>query len=264
VPAAEGVTLGRASASAGLPTVPPSPGNPTSGEPAGPATGGFRVYLVGDSVGFTLGYNYARGTVPGMTLGGDTEVGCGLARAPIVLAGAVQPVDPKCTAWATRWGRGTASFRPDVALLVLGGWEVLDHQYGGQVLHPGMPEYESYLDSELQLAYDLVAPSSGHLAVLNVPCYHQPDTGLDKSLAVTRDDPARGEWLNQVLGRFVAAHRQRMVLIDLKSFLCPGGRYLDRIDGVKVRYDGVHLSRPGARLVWQWLGPQLRRLATQS
>jgi peptidoglycan/LPS O-acetylase OafA/YrhL len=264
VPAAEGVTLGQASASAGLPTVPPSPGNPSSGEPARPATGGFRVYLVGDSVGFTLGYNYARETVPGMTLGGDTEVGCGLARAPIVLAGAVQPVDPKCTAWATRWGRGTASFRPDVALLVLGGWEVLDHQYGGQVLHPGMPEYESYLDSELQLAYDLVAPSSGHIAVLDVPCYHQPDTGLDKSLAVTRDDPARGEWLNQVLGRFVAAHRQRMVLIDLKSFLCPGGRYLDRIDGVKVRYDGVHLSRPGARLVWQWLGPQLRRLATQS
>jgi peptidoglycan/LPS O-acetylase OafA/YrhL len=264
VPAAEGVTLGQATASAGLPTVPPSPGNPSSGEPARPATGGFRVYLVGDSVGFTLGYNYARETVPGMTLGGDTEVGCGLARAPIVLAGAVQPVDPKCTAWATRWGRGTASFRPDVALLVLGGWEVLDHQYGGQVLHPGMPEYESYLDSELQLAYDLVAPSSGHIAVLDVPCYHQPDTGLDKSLAVTRDDPARGEWLNQVLGRFVAAHRQRMVLIDLKSFLCPGGRYLDRIDGVKVRYDGVHLSRPGARLVWQWLGPQLRRLATQS
>jgi peptidoglycan/LPS O-acetylase OafA/YrhL len=264
VPAAEGVTLSRASASAGLPTVPPSPGNPSSGEPARPAMGGFRVYLVGDSVGFTLGYNYARGTVPGMTLGGDTEVGCGLARAPIVLAGAVQPVDPKCTAWATRWGRGTASFRPDVALLVLGGWEVLDHQYGGQVLHPGMPEYESYLDSELQLAYDLVAPSSGDLAVLNVPCYHQPDTGLDKSLAATRDDPARGEWLNQVLGRFVAAHRQRMVLIDLKSFLCPGGRYLDRIDGVKVRYDGVHLSRPGARLVWQWLGPQLRRLAMQS
>jgi peptidoglycan/LPS O-acetylase OafA/YrhL len=264
VPAAEGVTLSRASGSAGLPTVPPSPGNPSSGEPARPAASGFRVYLVGDSVGFTLGYNYARGTVPGMTLGGDTEVGCGLARAPIVLAGAVQPVDPKCTAWATRWGRSTASFRPDVALLVLGGWEVLDHQYGGQVLHPGMPEYESYLDSELQLAYDLLAPSSAHLAVLNVPCYHQPDTGLDKSLAATRDDPARGEWLNQVLGRFVAAHRQRMVLIDLKSFLCPGGRYLDRIDGVKVRYDGVHLSRPGARLVWQWLGPQLRRLATQS
>jgi peptidoglycan/LPS O-acetylase OafA/YrhL len=263
VPAAEGAAFSRASGSAGLPTVTPPPGSASSGQPARRSGGGFRVYLVGDSVGFTLGYNYARGTVSGMTLGGDTELGCGLARAPIVLAGAVQPVDPKCTAWATRWGRKTASFRPDVTLLVLGGWEVLDHQVGDQVLEPGTPEYEAYLDSELEIAYDLVAPASGRVAVLNVPCYHQPDTGLDKSVAATRDDPARGEWLNQVLGRFVASH-QRMVLLDLKRFLCPGGRYVDRMDGVRVRYDGVHFSKPGATLVWQWLGPQLRRLASSS
>jgi peptidoglycan/LPS O-acetylase OafA/YrhL len=265
VPAAEGVALSRAAGAAGLPTVTPTPTTAarTSGQPARRTGGGFRVYLVGDSVGFTLGYNYASGTVPGMTLGGDTELGCGLARAPIVLAGAVQPVDPKCTAWATRWGRKAALFRPDVTLLVLGGWEVLDHQVGNQVLQPGTPGYEAYLDSELELAYQLVAPASGRVAVLNVPCYHQPDTGLDKSLAATRDDPARGEWLNQVLGRFVASHRQQAVLLDLKGFLCPGGRYRDRIDGVQVRYDGVHFSKPGAKLVWRWLDPQLRRLATE-
>jgi hypothetical protein len=34
------------------------------------------------------------------------------------------------------------------------------------------------------------------------------------------------------------------------------------MDGVKVRYDGVHFSKGGAKLVWQWLGPQLRRLAS--
>jgi hypothetical protein len=199
-----------------------------------------------------------------MTLAGDTELGCGLARAPIALAGAVQPVDPKCTAWPTRWHDKAASFQPDITLLVLGGWEILDHQIDGQVVGPGAPEYERYLDSELQFAYDLVAPASRRIAVLNVPCYHQPDTGLDKSLASTRNDPARGEWLNQVLGRFVAAHRDRMVLLDLSSFLCPGGRYRARIDGVQVRYDGVHFTQGGAKLVWQWLGPQLRRLATAS
>ena len=260
VPAAEGVALSRDTGSAGLPTVTTSLPQPSRGAGSG---GGFRVYLVGDSVAFTLGYHYHKGAVRGMTFGGDTELGCGLARAPIVLAGAADPLDPKCTTWPTRWRDETASFKPDITLLVLGAWEVLDHQVDGRVLETATPEYERYLDSELQLAYDLVAPSSRHIAVLNVPCYHQPDTGLDKSLASTRDDPARGEWLNQVLGRFVAAHRDRMVLLDLKSFLCPGGRYLDRMGGVKVRYDGVHFSEGGAKLAWQWLGPRLQRLARQ-
>ena len=265
VPAAETVALSRDTGSAGLATVTPSPtvGLPSKGQPVRGAGGGhgFRVYLVGDSVGFALGYNYPKGTVRGMTLGGDTQLGCGLARAPVVLAGAEQPLDPRCTTWPKRWGGGAAAFRPDVTLLVIGAWEVLDHQVGGHALQAATPEYERYLDAELQLADDLVARSSGRVAVLNVPCYHQPDTGLDKSLAATRDDPARGVWLNQVLGRFVAAHRDHMVLLDLKSFLCPGGRYVDRMDGVRVRYDGVHFSKAGARLVWQWLGPRLRRLA---
>jgi hypothetical protein len=51
------------------------------------------------------------------------------------------------------------------------------------------------------------------------------------------------------------------VLLDIKRFLCPNGGYVDRLRGVKVRYDGVHFSKDGAKLAWQWLGPRLRRLA---
>jgi peptidoglycan/LPS O-acetylase OafA/YrhL len=263
------VTAGEASAAlsqrgagpADLPTTaaPPAPRSSRQTRPRD----GFRVYLVGDSVGFTLGYHYPKGSVRGMTLGGDPDIGCGIVRAPVVLAGAVQPVDPKCTTWPTRWGDKVAQFRPDVSLLVLGGWEVLDHQVDGRALEPGTPEYERYLDGELQLLYDTLAPASRHIALLNVPCYHQPETGLDKTLAETRNQLARVEWLNQVLQRFVAARGQRAVLLDLNGLLCPGGRYVDRLDGVQVRYDGVHFSADGAKLVWRWLGPQLQRLARQ-
>src|SRR6266545_4552306 len=200
-------------------------------------------------------------TLAGMTLGGDPDIGCGVARAPIVLGGSAQPVDPKCTTWPTRWRDKAAQFRADVGLLVVGGWEVLDRQVDGRVLRAGTPEYERYLDGELQLAYDTLAPSSRRVAFLNVPCFHQPETGLDRALAETRNDPARGAWMNGVLARFVAAHADKAVLLDIKRFLCPNGGYVDRLQGVKVRYDGVHFSKDGAKLAWQWLGPQLRRLA---
>jgi hypothetical protein len=196
-----------------------------------------------------------------MTLGGDPDIGCGLARAPIVLGGSARPVDPKCTTWPTRWRDKVAEFRPDVGLLVLGGWEVLDRRVDGRDLRVGTSDYERYLHGELQLAYDTLAPSTHRIAVLNVPCYHQPETGLDASLAETRNDPARGAWMNQVLGRFVAAHADRVVLLDLKTFLCPDGRYADRLRGVKLRSDGVHFTPDGTKLVWRWMAPQLRRLA---
>jgi peptidoglycan/LPS O-acetylase OafA/YrhL len=253
----EGLTLSSASGPVELPTQAP----PSTAGPARPGGGGFRVFLVGDSVGFSLGYYYPKGSVAGMTLGGDPDIGCGLARAPIVLAGSARPVDPKCTTWPTRWRDKAGQFRPDVGLLVLGGWEVLDRRVDGRNLRVGTPDYERYLNGELQLAYDTLAASSRRIAILNVPCYHQPETGLDASLAETRNDPARGAWMNGVLGRFVAAHADRAVLLDLKGFLCPDGRYADRLHGVKVRSDGVHFTPEGAKLAWRWLAPQLRQLA---
>jgi peptidoglycan/LPS O-acetylase OafA/YrhL len=260
VAGAERVTLSQSAGPVQLPTaVPPARKAPATT----PSRGSFRVYLAGDSVGFTLGYYYPKGAVAGMTLGGDPDIGCGIARAAVVLAGAAQPVDPKCTTWPDRWRDRAAQFRPDLSLLVLGGWEVLDHQVDGQLLRTGTPQYERYLDGELQLVYDVLAPASRRIAILNVPCYRQPETGLDKTLAETRNQPARGEWLNQVLERFVAAHSDRAVLLDLDGLLCPGGRYQDKLQGVQVRDDGVHFSEAGAKLVWRWLGPQLRRLASQ-
>jgi peptidoglycan/LPS O-acetylase OafA/YrhL len=253
----EGLTLSGATGPVELPTRAP----PRTAGPARASGSGFRVYLVGDSVGFSLGYYYPKGSVAGMTLGGDPDIGCGLARAPIVIGGSAQPVDPKCTTWPTRWREKTGRFRPDVGLLVLGGWEVLDRQVDGRTLRVGTADYEHYLNGELQLAYDTLAASSHRVAILNVPCYHQPETGLDASLAETRNDPARGAWMNGVLGRFVAARADRAVLLDLKTYLCPDGRYADRLHGVKLRSDGVHFTPEGAKLVWRWLAPQLKQLA---
>jgi peptidoglycan/LPS O-acetylase OafA/YrhL len=56
VPAAEAVTLGRDVGATNLPTVVPSTAQPARTR----SRAGFRVYLVGDSVGFSLGFNYPR------------------------------------------------------------------------------------------------------------------------------------------------------------------------------------------------------------
>jgi len=248
-----GVALGDPGSPVGVPAAAVSAARPR------PATD-LRVYLVGDSVAFRLGYDYQPGTVPGMALETDAIIGCGVARAANVERGRVQPLPAQCAGWPSMWRAGVARVRPDVALLVVGAWEVYDKRVGDRTLRVGTAEYERYLDGELRLAYDTLARRSPRIAMLNVPCYRQRQAGLGPESAV-RNDPARVAWLNQVLARFVAARRDRVVLIDLHGLLCPGGRYRDRLDGRQVRDDGVHFSPDGADLVWRWLGPQLRRLA---
>jgi peptidoglycan/LPS O-acetylase OafA/YrhL len=230
---------------------------------AAPRAGvGFSVYLVGDSVGFSLGSNFQQASVPGMTLDTDAIIGCGVARAANVVDGETQPLDTNCLNWPDLWRVDVAKVKPDISLMAVGAWEIYDKKVDGQVLRVGTASYAQYLDGELQTAYNILAPTSGRIAMFNVPCYHQRDTGTGGAGAEIRNDPARGAWLNQVFSQFVAAHAAKMSMIDLRDYVCPGGRYVDRMDGVQVRDDGVHFTPDGADVIWRWLGPQLRKLAS--
>jgi peptidoglycan/LPS O-acetylase OafA/YrhL len=268
-------TIGPPAAVASAPLGISGPGAPLGqvGKPVGVASNaanqaqpravtGFRIYLVGDSVAYRLATNFQPSAVPGAELGSDAIVGCGVARGRNIYGTVEQPADPACEQWPQRWTAGVAT-KPDVSLLVIGAWEIYDKDVNGQILRAGTADYEHYLDSELQLAFDILHKDGRPVAMVNVPCYHQPETTGAAGEAGPRNDPARVAWLNGVFSRFAATHRDGLTLLDLNSFLCPGGRYVDKKDGVQMRDDGVHFTPEGADLTWRWLDPQLRRLAAR-
>jgi lysophospholipase L1-like esterase len=49
-------------------------------------------------------------------------------------------------------------------------------------------------------------------------------------------------------------------VLDLRSWLCPGGSYQARIDGSVLRPDGVHFDKAGGAAWWRHFAPQLRKL----
>ena len=73
--------------------------------------------------------------------------------------------------------------------------------------------------------------------------------------AQARNDPERQAVLNDIIQQ-VAAERGARVF-DLRGLLCPGGEFAEQIDGVKMRYDGVHLTPDGAAVAWRWLVSQI-------
>ncbi len=65
-----------------------------------------------------------------------------------------------------------------------------------------------------------------------------------------------------ICGLGVAArHRDTVTLIDLGHRMGPDGRYTDTVAGVRLRYDGVHVTGRGAGWLAPWLLPQVKALA---
>jgi lysophospholipase L1-like esterase len=49
-------------------------------------------------------------------------------------------------------------------------------------------------------------------------------------------------------------------VLDVNNLLCPEGRFTGELHGVEMHTDGVHFTRAGALLIWEWLVPQLDAL----
>jgi hypothetical protein len=219
------------------------------------SAGAPRVLVAGDSSAFSLAEHYDG--VGDFNVSTVAILGCGVVR------GQNQPLAhpafsnrAQCDDWPERWARAEGDFAPDVTLVGIGAWEVFDKKVDGQVLAVGSPAWKSYVASELEVAVTQATVDGRPLVFLNVPCYHSVSS-LQGEPNPEQDDPARVAAVNGVLDDLQAAHPDAVTVLDLHSLLCPDGRYTEKVDGVVARSDGIHFTEAGARLVWEWLAPQL-------
>lgn len=219
--------------------------------------GDVAVYLLGDSVPYSLRTGFRPETVPGLYVAGSTQLGCGLIPVPISVDGRTRDLDERCRPWDAAWPADVAALRPDVAVLFAGVGEQFDHVVDGRTVRFGTPDYERHLVAALDSDTRRLGLGTRPVALVTVGCHRVADSGLDRDPAIV-NDPDRVSWLNGVLTRYASA--RGLPLLDLYGFLCPGG-YRAATDGVTLRSDGLHFTESGAAVVWRWLGPQLVRLA---
>ena len=223
---------------------PPRPGAP----------GDLRVAVFGDSIAWTL-MRYLPAT-PGVHFADYTTIGCGIARGgPYEYVGRELDQKPECDAWPSRWRQRITYERPDVVLLVVGRWEVVDRMNEGRWTHIGEDAYDSYLRGELRRALDILGSTGARIVVTTEP-YNRRAEKPDGSL-YPEDQPARVDAWNDLL-RGVVAERPNATVADLNEKLSPNGYYQTRVDGIRMRADGVH---PTPEAV-QWLTPWLVEAVT--
>lgn len=259
VPAAMGATaalLVVATVGASVPSAPTAaarPPTPAAEVDRGPS----RVLVVGDSVALTLSSDLPSGVPgPGIEVTSEAILGCGVIRVARHAGPLVHEPADDCRTWPQRWARAIDRLQPDVAMLLLGAWEVFDIQLDGERIEFASSRHEALFSEEIDRALDVLGAGRTEVLVLTTPCFaHFDDREFREGS--DRNDPARVAWVNDMLRR-ASAGRADVRVVDLGGRLCPGGQFRQSIGGVTVRRDdGVHLDPDGLGLVWQWLRPEV-------
>jgi peptidoglycan/LPS O-acetylase OafA/YrhL len=218
------------------------------------APGTKRVAVFGDSVAWTL-MRYLPPT-PGLSFTNYTTIGCGVARGgPYRYAGETLNQKAECDAWPSRWSQRIHHDRPDVVLLIIGRWEVVDRVNEGDWKHIGDDEYDAYLRGELQRAIDILTSTGARVVVTTEP-YNRRGERADGSL-YPEDQPVRADRWNKLL-RSVIGNRPDVTVLDLNKKLSPDGYYTSKVDGIKMRIDGVHPTPEAVKWLAPWVADALR------
>jgi len=212
------------------------------------------VSVFGDSVGWTL-MRYLPPTA-GISFVDRTTIGCGVARGgPYHYGGQTLAQKPECDAWPQRWAERIAYDRPDVVLLVIGRWEIVDRMWRGNWSHIGDTAYDKYLAYELRRGLDILGSTGARIVVTTEPYNRhgeQPDGRL-----YPEDQPIRVKRWNTLLRKVVEDH-PNVTVLDLNKKLCPGGVYTNRVDGLRMRIDGVHPTPQAVKWLTPWLVDAVR------
>jgi peptidoglycan/LPS O-acetylase OafA/YrhL len=218
-----------------------------------------RITFFGDSVSWSLGTYLPEQHKLAIKV--RAVQGCGIARLPdIRYIGSPHTNYPGCATWDKRWRKAVYSTDPDVAVVLLNRWELMDRRLGGRYQHIGDPAFDRYLNRELDLALDIVSRKGAHVVLLTAP-YTRRAERPDGSLW-PEDSPRRVDAWNALLR--AAAARHQATVVDLNASVCPDGKFTWRAGGVQIRSDGLHFTPSGVRRhIAPWLLPQLAAAAVR-
>jgi hypothetical protein len=247
------------------PLIEPPPAVPltaAAAPPTGPPAGGaVRVVFLGDSVAKTTASSIeSLSGAYGISIDNRGILGCGVVRTtPFRYFGKLyDDVPPGCETWPEIWREAVVSDQPDVAVVLVGRWELMDRVIGGQWSSIGSPAFDADVAASLDTAVATAAATGGRVVLATTPYYRRglrPDGG-----GWPEDDPARVDRFNTLL-REAAARHPGVSVVELGHLLSVDGHLAMTINGTRVRTDGVHVAPEAGRLLAPWLLPQLRTIA---
>jgi hypothetical protein len=214
------------------------------------------VVVVGDSQAHSLAINLPDGIESTFTVTDGSVEGCGVFDGGQVLS-ARSGFDRSfgdCAGWAQEWA--AAAQGSEVALVVLGAWDVFDlERDDGTMLTFGTPAFDAHYLAQLQQGIDALAGSGSHVALLEAACMRPVEAdGAGVPPLPERADDDRIAHVNELLRQAAAANPGTVTFVEGPDVWCADEAIAT---DVAYRWDGVHVYKPGANLIYETIAPAL-------
>ena len=229
----------------------------TAPPPVTAATLPRRVVIVGDSTAHSLAINLPDGIESTFAVSDGSVEGCSVysdGTAVSSYEGGFTRSFDGCAGWEQKWQSAAQVSDAEVALVVIGAWDVFDVKAGGQTVAFGTAAGDQRFLAGVQQGIDALASTGAKVALLEVPCMRpQQVKGAGVPPLPERGDDQRVAHVNDLLRQAAAANPATTVFVTGPAEYCTEPIASD----LAYRWDGVHAYKPGAKLTFEAIANSL-------
>jgi peptidoglycan/LPS O-acetylase OafA/YrhL len=220
-----------------------------------------RLVVVGDSQAHALAINLPDGIEETFEVTDGSVEGCSVydeGTIKTALAGYHLSFD-RCEGWQDEWADAVDRADADIALVVLGAWDVFDFELAdGTTLEFGSREWDEYVAGDLQSGIDALAATGARIALLEAACMRPEDVeGAGAPALPERGDDDRIAHVNELFRQVADANAETVKFVAGPTEWCGDEEVAS---DPAYRWDGVHVYTPGANLIYTAIAPELLAL----
>lgn len=223
-----------------------------------------RLVIVGDSTAHSLAVNLPTGIESTFTVSNGALQGCSVYSGGIAESsrdGFRRSFD-ECVGWAQRWVDAAVAADAEVALVVIGAWDVFDAEVDGVAVPFASAAGDARFLAGLQQGIDALGAVGVRVALLEVPCMRPADVeGAGVPALPERGDDARVAHVNELLRKAAADNSDTAVFVAGPTEYCADPAIAADL---AYRWDGVHPFIPGANLTFTAIAPALLAIPVES
>jgi hypothetical protein len=220
-----------------------------------------KLVIVGDSQAHSLAINKPSGIEKTFVITDGSIDGCGIYDRGVGVGGTngnFRRNFANCVGFEKSWTKSATKAQADVALVVLGAWEVLDLKINSFTLVVNTPPADTMFRTQMKRGIDALRATGATVALLEVACMRPVDSkGGPVPALPQRGDDTRTRHLNDLLREIAAPEDDGVFFVSGPKQWCSDSEISTSLS---YRWDGVHAYKPGAKLIFETIATSILQL----
>ena len=220
-----------------------------------------KLVIVGDSQAHSLAINKPSGMEKTFVVADGSIDGCGIYDRGVGVGGTngnFRRNFANCVGFEKSWAKSVTKTKADVALVVIGAWEVLDLKINGFTFAFNTSPADTMFRTQMKRGIDALRSTGATVALLEVACM-RPVTSKGGPVPALpqRGDDTRTGHLNDLLREIAAPEDDGVFFVSGPKEWCNDPKISTSLS---YRWDGVHAYKPGAKLIFETIATSILQL----